>query len=168
MRLLLALGLALCCRVSETNVLKVNRSKGWVRNNDPYEVKSGLRVGDELEAKFTGNNHYYISFTDRILGRTILEIRFGQTSTSIQHTSSCEGYGPSFKIFRDSVTTGDMQSLEMKLRKDGLTFSLDGGEDQVLKLEGCDFPWESIKFLEFGGHCKKTYGNWRALLLERS
>ena len=55
----------------------------------------------------------------------------------------------------------------MKLRKDGLLFSLDNGENQILKLHGCKFPWNSVVFVEFGGNCKKTYGNWRALRVDR-
>ena len=53
----------------------MNKYKRWVKNNDPYDINSGLLAGDEVEAKFVGNPHYYISFSDRAQGRAILEIR---------------------------------------------------------------------------------------------
>jgi hypothetical protein len=55
----------------------------------------------------------------------------------------------------------------MKLKKDGLTFNLDDGQQQVLKLEGCKFPWSTARFVEFTGNCKNTYGNWRGLRIDR-
>jgi len=167
MKFVLVFGLAFCCSVLGANVLNVNKSKRWVRNNEPYKVDPGLEVGDELEAMFIGNPHYYISFTDGAQGPTLLELRIGQASTSIQHTSGCEGYGPSFKIFRDTVTTNEFQRITITLRRDGLVFNLDDRNDQVLKLKGCSFPWQNVKFIEFGGDCKKTYGNWRNFLIDR-
>ena len=54
----------------------MNKYKKWVKNNDPYDLNSGLLAGDEVEAKFVGNPHYFISFSDRAQGRAILEIRW--------------------------------------------------------------------------------------------
>ena len=69
------------------------------------------------------------------------------------------------------------QVLNITLKEDGIEFYLENtvavekpetsSTPAVLKLTKCVFPWETVTTLEFGGDCKRSWGNWRNFSVSR-